>query len=245
MNCKSFRNGVLRFCTSFKVAQLLHLTSLMKLTSVSGGHCQRIWAILSANSVCLTILGLSRAYQPHIGRSASLQDLTLVKVPCGLNIPTLWTITFRWVLAIILPLILILPIIMHLKLKLWTRCSFPLKCYIRFFASVVFTNFLFQIPSFILDVSRVQSLESLPQLILKNSTNMDDIDFCSRVLSEPTSKMQFAYFPIGAILFLPWKLAKEQRYDYVERSYLYRQIPKKCTVLPTKNAESETMLENS
>ena len=239
MNCKSFRNG--------KEARLLHLTFLMEHTSVSGGHCQRIWVVLTANGICLTILGLSRAYQPHIGRSASLQDLTLIKVPCGLNVPTVWTITFRWVLAIILPLTLILPILVHLKLKLWTQCSFSLKCYIRFYASVVFTNFLLQVPSFILDVSRVQPLESLPQLIWENSTttNINDIDFCSRVLSEPTSKMQFAYFPIGAILFLPWKLVKEQRYDCVERSYLYRQIPKKCNVLPTKNTESEKMLEQS
>ena len=188
---------------------------------------------------------MSRAYQPQIGRSATLQELTLVRVPCHLNLPSIWTISFRWVLVLYLPMIFILPLALHLRTKLWPRCSPTLQSYIQLFEAVVFINILLQLPSFILDVVKMKPLEDLSTLIL-NPQNIEKLGFCSQVISRVLPKLQFSYMPIGVIVVLPWKSKDRRSDDLVERSFLFRQIPKKCT-LTTSNEEQElkVMLDNS
>ena len=193
---------------------------------------------------------MSRAYQPQIGRSATLQELTLVRVPCHLNLPSIWTISFRWVLVLYLPMILIVvPLALHLRIKLWPRCCSPtLQSYIVLFEAVMFINILLQLPSFILDVVKMKPLEELSFLIL-NPQNIEKLGFCSQVISRVLPKLQFSYMPIGVIVVLPWKTKNSRRHgnDLVERSFLFRQMPKKCTLMTASNEEQELkmMLDNS
>ena len=197
----------------------------------------------------IAILGLSRAYQPQIGRSATLQNLTLLHVPCHLNVPTIWTISFRWVLTLYAPSILIaIPFGIHIKTKLWLKCSPPLQCYLKLFFCIVLMNLFLLIPSFIIDISSIQPLENLSNLI-SNSAKMNKLDFSSIVLSRIFSKLQFLYFPVGIMVILPWK-SMEKRYDFVEKSFLFRQTknlsPKKCITLENnEEIELKSMLNKS
>jgi len=167
--------------------------------------------------------GLSQAFQPHIGTSASSQDLHLFDMECPApRFPTLWSVSFRWMLGLCIPLVFIAaPLGIHLRMKLWPRCGKVLRGYVQLSAAVLLTNLMLQVPAFVEDLRNLTPLEDLPKLMAGHKADATHYFLFKDVLSVTLPKLQFSCFPIGVLVILPWRQRKKR--EEIQLNFLYRQ----------------------
>ena len=218
-----FYKNLCQLTEAFKVCLKLKMSLFVP------GSFMQIFKISCLVCVSLLLIGLSRAYQPQVGRSGTLQSLRILQHDCTSRTSiskSIWVFFFKWIFGVVLPMLGVLWSAAYLKLRHWPQCSSALKNYIQLCASVSIVDLTLQLPAFFLDVSKMMT---------SAEDKTPEMSFIVHVFSGTIPKLQFSIVPLAILTILPWKQPSPLPFKVADED---------LRLLPEKSTKSNTAVES-